>query len=257
MKRVSFLIAGVFLVSSFAFAGILPMKFLGYLKSENYKAMATDIAVSADGTPSSFIVLCGKNDLSPVFYNELSLFVVAPDGRYASYERIVDGGYDPSLTKYASASGEVYMARSFSPGSGGYLFFTLFKFENGKLERLVDDRTVLKDFRVSGTFENGFKAKLLLNGKEFYTLDLSGRKDFYVKNHIYDRKGDFLLKNDSLMANGVSDFEVLKDGVCVLSTSVSGAFHYDEIADLYVYFRLDGTSPELIAVDVAKSVFFN
>lgn len=254
-KRLLLLIIGIASVVSWTFALDLPTSFLNYLKTQKYSLIAMDIKSSRKGM-TEFLVLCGKNDLSPIFFNEISLFTVDRNGNYIIYPNIVEGGYEPILVKYIFKTGKIYMVKSFSMGSGGYIFFTLFKFKGMNIQRLTDDETVLKDFKISGNFEKGFAAVVYVNGRKLYRIDLKDKKDFYIKNGVYDSKGNFLLRDDSLMPNGISDFELLKNDVFMISTSISGAWHYDRLADLYIYLKLDKGKLKIIDIDVAKSIAF-
>ncbi len=246
---------GMIFITSLIFAIGLPASFLDYLKSQKYTLIATDIESFEEGATRS-LVLAGKNDFSPIFFNKFFLFTVDREGKYNIYPDIVEGGYEPILVKYLFRTGKIYLIKSFSGGSGGYISFTLFKFNGMNVQRLITDKSVLKDFKISGKFEKGLAAIVYVNGRGLYRIDLTDKKDFYIKTGVYDSKGNFLLRDDSLMPNGISDFEPQKNDVFMISTSISGAWHYDRLVDLYIYLKLDKGRLKLIDIDVAKSVVF-
>ncbi len=102
MKKLFLMLILAFLVSSFAMATKLPSSLVKNLSDNHYRI----IGVEENHTHSHplFAVLVAKNDLSSVYFNDITLFIVKANGSYIAYPHIVEGGCNPTIAKYESIS---------------------------------------------------------------------------------------------------------------------------------------------------------
>lgn len=169
----------------------------------------------------------------------------APDGQYYQHiwADITDannhswtipygGGYEPSIQfvdlNHDNQNDIFY--QSATGGSGGLYTSKLHTIENNQLIEIP----LPNNQPIERKFIDDFKASItLLPGEAPIIIDLSDRKDEYIRLNIYDENGN-LLEPTSLMIDPVAMFEPVnlseRNGYGLKSyQQISGAYHADGI----------------------------
>ncbi|WP_129408181.1 hypothetical protein [Marinitoga lauensis] len=191
--------------------------------------------------------------ISSIYIDGLTLNI-SNSTNYSTSINLGFGAYNPEMEFYdfdGDKKLDVFV-KGYSGGSGNYLYYYIYSYTNGKL--LSSDDTILD---LETAFMDNFKA--LVKYKNAYTyIDLSDRKDEYIKTKTYNKYGQFIGKFKELFVGGIGELEPFDfghDGIYELKgvISISGIYHADRIG--YAHFVYSIKEKRIRWLEISKLIY--
>ncbi|API90892.1 hypothetical protein [Virgibacillus sp. 6R] len=174
------------------------------------------------------------------------------------WQIIYPGGYDPSLQFidlnhdgikdifYQSATG----------GSGGLYSYQLNTILHTVLQRIpLPEQTYL-----SGSFQPNFKVNIQLTAtSKPIKVDVQPRAEDYIRLGIYNKEGNLISENKSVMIDPIAFFEPIKisasKGYGLKSyQQISGAYHADQLGTVETIWYFENDNWIIIKTDWVPSI---
>ena len=195
------------------------------------------------------IILLGKNNQESdiPYWEEMMIAVKKGSENTLIKKKLKDfNGYEPEIT-FADFTGDKkkdILIKTASGGSGGIYFHRILTLENDNLN-IIFDKKNNKGIKVVGYFADDFKAKLKFeNINKNVVLDISVNKDKYIKENIYNKKGDMievdLVRPYSYPFSSLKPIDYNQDGTYELKgiqkiVGAYGADHISEVESILTY----------------------
>ncbi|WP_018249866.1 hypothetical protein [Orenia marismortui] len=163
-------------------------------QTEIIESKAVD--VTGDGNKDNVILLGSKLDDNKSTFRDSLLIIVQESKKQKYLKATYDNfsGYEPKLTIKELTGDKVadVMVSANSGGSGGIYHHLIASFKDGKA-KVIFDADNNQGVKVSGQFIPNFKAKLnFIDLQKESILDISINKENYIKQKIYDKKGNLI-----------------------------------------------------------------
>ncbi|WGS64558.1 hypothetical protein [Marinitoga aeolica] len=189
--------------------------------------------------------------ISSIYIDNLKLSII---GKESTTIELGFGAYKPTMEFYdfdGDKKLDIFV-KGYSGGSGNFLYYYLYSYENGELLSSKDE---ILDLKTS--FMDNFKA-LVKYQDAFTYLDLSDRKDEYIKMKAYNKYGQFIGKFKELFIDGVGELEPFdfgNDGVYELrgTIGISGLYHADRIG--YAHFVYSVKEKRIRWLEISKVIY--
>ena len=259
------------------FCGICHAETLGFLKSfwkwdghtmklnannVSYEAILYDndgneADIDGDGE-SEFISMTGNKLFGDNDKNFKNIKIEVYDDKNPSFQSIPLGtiteGCNPKL-EIADVNGDKSKDLLVSFKRGETTLYSLISCKNDKVVYLFDQEQFSKGLSHKVNFKDNFQAEVIVNDKT-YMLDLSDKKDSYIKDGIYNADGS-LVKPVESIENGFCSLEIVdKDGVCELvgTQRISGISSEDTLGYIKSVWKADSEKVNLIDFTVEKNI---
>ncbi|TDX46769.1 hypothetical protein [Orenia marismortui] len=163
-------------------------------QTEIIESKAVD--VTGDGNKDNVILLGAKSDDSKSSFRD-NLLIIVQESKSKKYLKATYNnfsGYEPKLTIKELTGDKVadVMVSANSGGSIGIYHHLIASFKAGKA-KVIFDANNNQGVKVSGQFIPNFKAKLnFIDLQKESLLDISINKENYIKQKIYDKKGNLI-----------------------------------------------------------------
>lgn len=113
-----------------------------------------------------------------------------------------NSGYRPHIEAYdfqGKGRKSIYVS-IFSPEVGGYAYYYIYSYNNGKLKAIFDYDEYNKNNKFKARFIDDYKVEIISeNTRKRYLLDLSGRNKEYL-SQIYDNDGKLKMPLDAYVS---------------------------------------------------------
>jgi hypothetical protein len=172
--------------------------------------------------------------ISSIYIDNLKLNII---GKESTTIELGFGAYEPTIEFYDfdGDSKLDILVKGYSGGSGNYIYYYIYSYENGEL--LKSDDSILK---LETSFMDNFKALIRYNDAYTY-IDLSDRKDLYINMNAYNKYGQYVRDNKELFIGGINElysYDFGNDNIYELygKIKISGLYHADTIGyAIFVY----------------------
>ena len=218
--------------------------------------------VTGDGLADTILLVGDRFDDSSQYMKRLWIIVRDQTTRkqtLAGLPQNSGGGYGARVGLYdltGDGAAEV-MVSAGTGGSSGIINYHVFTFAGGAQKTLLTPKDVA--LTIAGSFAPGYRAQLFVIAPErvkVQSIDLKGRKQFYIERGVYLEGGaqlkpvDLWGGNTALMV--VEDVD--GDGIYEIrvTAAVKGLSNVDTLATVTAQWKWDGTvrSFRCIAIDV-------
>jgi hypothetical protein len=166
----------------------------------------------------------------------------------------VTDGYNPEL-EIEDVNGDKSKDLLVSLKSGEATLYSLISCKNDKVVYLFDQEQFSKGLNYKVNYKDNFQGEVFLNNKT-YTLDLSSKKDLYIKDGIYKADGSLANPVDCL-ENGFCSLKIVnKDGGCELQgiQQITGISKEDVLGYIKSSWKVDNDKVNLLDVSVEKDI---
>ena len=163
-------------------------------------------------------------------------------------------GCNPGL-EIADVNGDKSKDLLVSLKSGDTTIYSLISCKNDKVVYLFDQEQFSKGLSYKVNFKDNFQAEVTVNDKT-YMLDLSDKKDAYIKDGIYNADGS-LTKPVECLENGFSSLKIVdKDGECELQgiQQINSANIEDIFGYIKSFWKVDNNKVNLLDITVEKDI---
>ncbi|MGE8080892.1 hypothetical protein [Peribacillus loiseleuriae] len=180
--------------------------------------------VTGDNIPDRLVIKGLKYEEDAEFLKEITLYV---DTGEKKFELPLSSGYKPAI-QFVDVNKDGVEDVFITTETGGILNSFLFSFK----DQMMKDLTVPKTVPITAQFLDNYQAKVTINGKKPWVIDLSDRKEEYEQSGIYTN--GILNEATELLVDGFATLKPVsligKGKGLVGIQLVSGVYHADGIA---------------------------
>lgn len=201
--------------------------------------------VTGDGKSKDILLIGRQPNADSTFADDLSIVVQDGTSQNATTVKLPNiGGYNSKLFigDFSGDKVKDVLVTVPSGGSGGYIEHRIVTFVGEP--KIIFDEKENNGIVATGHFIDGFRIELTEEAtKRKILVDLSNKKDFYIRANLYDDAGNLLRQqNVSISPLGeLSPIDIESDGVYELRyrQRVTGIYNADTVAYIYSIWKYE------------------